>query len=129
MVYNYVYKFTGSEIMNRIKQLREENNWTQLELSKKMNCAMSSIAMYENETRKPSMEVLIKLSEIFDCSIDYILGKSDIRNPENTNLDKLQIGLSTKDYSNISDEQLKQIEDFAKFVLKDNKKEDKEKNE
>lgn len=115
--------------MNRIKQLREENNWTQLELSKKMNCAMSSIAMYESETRKPSMEVLLKLSEIFDCSIDYILGKSDIRNPENTDLDKLQIGLSTKDYSNISDEQLKQIEDFAKFVLKDNKKEDKEKNE
>lgn len=68
--------------MNRIKQLREENDWTQLELSKKMNCAMSSIAMYENETRKPSMEVLIKLSEIFNCSIDYILGKSDIRNPE-----------------------------------------------
>ena len=66
--------------MNRIKQLREENNWTQLELSKKMNCAMSSIAMYENETRKPSMEVLIKLSEIFDCSIDYILGKSNNRN-------------------------------------------------
>lgn len=115
--------------MNRIKQLREENNWTQLELSKKMNCAMSSIAMYESETRKPSMEVLLKLSEIFDCSIDYILGKSDIRNPENKDLDKLQIGLSAKDYSNISDEQLKQIEDFAKFVLKDNKKEDKEKNE
>lgn len=68
--------------MNRIKQLREENNWTQLELSKKMNCAMSSIAMYESETRKPSMEVLLKLSEIFDCSIDYILGKSNIRNPE-----------------------------------------------
>lgn len=68
--------------MNRIKQLREENNWTQLELSKKMNCAMSSIAMYESETRKPSMEVLLKLSEIFDCSIDYILGKSDIRNTE-----------------------------------------------
>lgn len=60
---------------------------------------------------------------------DYLLDKSDIRNPENTDLDKLQIGLSTKDYSNISDDQIKQIEDFAKFVLKDNKKEDKEKNE
>ena len=68
--------------MNRIKQLREENKWTQLELSKKMNCAMSSIAMYENETRKPSMEVLLKLSEIFNCSLDYLLGKSDIRNPD-----------------------------------------------
>ena len=113
--------------MNRIKQLREENNWTQLDLSKKMDCAMSSIAMYENESRKPSMEVLLKLSEIFDCSIDYILGKSNIRNPENTDLDKLQIGLSTNDYANISEEQLKQIEDFAKFVLKDNKKDKKEK--
>ena len=68
--------------MNRIKQLREEKKWTQLELSQKMNCAMSSIAMYENETRNPSLEVLVKLSEIFNCSIDYILGKSEIRNPE-----------------------------------------------
>lgn len=113
--------------MNRIKQLREENNWTQLDLSKKMDCAMSSIAMYENEARKPSMEVLIKLSEIFNCSIDYILGKSDIRNPEKANLDNLQIGLSTKDYTNISSEQIKQIEDFAKFVLKDNKKDKEDK--
>ena len=115
--------------MNRIKMLREEFNFTQQDLANKLECSKSVIGLYESETRKPSMEVLLKLSEIFDCSIDYILGKSDIRNPENTDLDKLQIGLSAKDYSNISDEQLKQIEDFAKFVLKDNKKKDKEKNE
>lgn len=66
--------------MNRIKQLREENSWTQLELSQRMNCAMSSIAMYENGNRKPSLEVLIKLSEIFNCSIDYLMCKTDIRN-------------------------------------------------
>lgn len=108
--------------MNRIKFLREELHMTQQELADKLDGAKSTVAMYEKGDRKPSMEVLLKLSEIFDCSIDYILGKSDIRNPENTDLDKLQIGLSTKDYSNISDEQIKQIEDFAKFVLKDNKK-------
>lgn len=68
--------------MNRIKQLREENSWTQLELAKKLNCAMSSIAMYENGDRKPSLEVLIKLSETFDCSIDYLLGKSSARHFE-----------------------------------------------
>ena len=110
--------------MNRIKILREELNMTQQELADKLDGAKSTVAMYEKGDRKPSMEVLLKLSEIFDCSIDYILGKSDIRNPENTNLDKLQIGLSTNDYANISEEQLKQIEDFAKFVLKDNKKND-----
>lgn len=65
--------------MNRIKKLREELHMTQQELADKLGGAKSTIAMYENETRKPSMEVLIKLSEIFDCSIDYLLGKSDMK--------------------------------------------------
>ena len=70
--------------MNRIKLLREEFNYTQQDLANKLESSKSVIGLYENETRKPSMEVLIKLSEIFNCSIDYILGKSDIRNPRNT---------------------------------------------
>lgn len=68
--------------MNRIKLLREELNMTQQELADKLDGAKSTVAMYEKGDRKPSMEVLLKLSEIFDCSIDYILGKSTIRNPE-----------------------------------------------
>lgn len=68
--------------MNRIKILREEFNFTQQDLANKLECSKSVIGLYESETRKPSMEILLKLSEIFDCSIDYILGKSDIRNPE-----------------------------------------------
>ena len=66
--------------MNRIKFLREEFNMTQQELANKINGAKSTIAMYEKGDRKPSLEVLIKLSEIFNCSIDYILCKTNIRN-------------------------------------------------
>ena len=78
--------------MNRIKMLREELNITQQELADKINGAKSTIAMYEKGDRKPSMEVLIKLSEIFNCSIDYLLGKSDVRNLENKiNLDDADI--------------------------------------
>ena len=112
-----------------LKKLRQDNNLTQDELAKKIDTSRSSIANYENDKNMPSVDILEKLAKLFNCTTDYLLGKSDIRNPENKDLDKLQIGLSAKDYSNISDEQLKQIEDFAKFVLKDNKKEDKEKNE
>lgn len=65
--------------MNRIKTLREELKMTQQELADKLDGAKSTVAMYENETRKPSLEVLIKLSETFNCSIDYILCKTDIR--------------------------------------------------
>ena len=68
--------------MNRIKNLREELNITQQELADKLDCSKSVIGLYENDRRKPSLEVLLKLSEIFNCSIDYILGKSDIKNIE-----------------------------------------------
>lgn len=66
--------------MNRIKIMREEFALTQQDLANKIDGAKSTVAMYENETRKPSMEVLIKLSEIFNCSIDYLLCRTDIRN-------------------------------------------------
>ena len=113
--------------MNRIKLLREEKHITQEELAEKLDLSKGIISLYEKEERKPSLEVLLKLSEIFNCSIDYILCKSDIRNPETVDFDadKLRIGLSVKDYSNITDEQRKQIEEFAKYVLKDNLKDDK----
>ena len=69
--------------MNRIKNLREESNITQEELAKKLNLSSKGIvSMYEKEDRKPSLEILIALSKIFDCSIDYILCKSNIRNPD-----------------------------------------------
>ena len=113
--------------MNRIKFLREELNMTQQELANKLNGAKSTVAMYEKGDRKPSMEILLRLSDIFDCSIDYILGKSDIRNPEELDTDKINIGLSKKDYNPPTKEQQDKIEEFARFVLKDNlkKKEDK----
>lgn len=113
--------------MNRIKLLRDEFNMTQQELADKLHGAKSTIAMYESESRKPSLEVLIKLSEIFDCSIDYILGKSDVKKMEQLDSDKINIGLSIKDYNPPTKEQQEKIEEYAKFVLKDNLKKKEEK--
>lgn len=110
--------------MNRIKQLREEFHLTQIQLAEKLNKTQQAISLYENGSNEPDLDGYIMLSKIFNCSIEYIAGKSDIRNPEEIKIDedKLRIGLSTKDYENITEEQKKQIEDFAKYVLKDNKK-------
>lgn len=110
--------------MNRIKQLREEFHLTQIQLAEKLNKTQQAISLYENGSNEPDLDGYIMLSKLFNCSIEYIAGKSDIRNPEEIKIDedKLKIGLSTKDYENITDEQKKQIEDFAKYVLKDNKK-------
>ena len=109
--------------MNRIKFLREESNMTQQELANKLDGAKSTVAMYENETRKPSMEVLLRLSEIFNCSIDYLLGKTDIRNPGkqiDDVLNEAMIGMSKEDYEALTETQKKQIRDFALFVKNQN---------
>lgn len=75
--------------MNRIKMLREELKYTQQDLADRLKCSKSVIGLYESETRKPSLEVLVKLSGIFHVTIDYLLGKSDIRNPEKIDSDSL----------------------------------------
>lgn len=75
--------------MNRIKLLREKYSLSQKELAQRANLSEGSISLYENESRKPSYEVLLKLSEIFNCSIDYIVGKEDDK--QNDILDNLFI--------------------------------------
>lgn len=105
--------------MNRIKYLREEIGYTQQQLADKLESSKSVIGLYENETRKPSLEILVKLSEIFNCSIDYILCKTDVRNPGkqiDDVLNEAMIGMSKEEYDKLTETQKKQIRDFAIFV-------------
>lgn len=108
--------------MNRIKQLRDEFKISQTELGKKLNKTQQQISLYENGTNELDLDGYLLLSNLFGCSIEYIAGKSDIRNPEKIDSDKINIGLSTKDYNPPTKEQQEKIEEFAKFVLKDNLK-------
>lgn len=72
------------QIGARIKQLRTELNLTQEQLANKLESVKgkSSIANYENGSNLPSDEVKLQMCNIFNCSLDYLLCKSDIRNPE-----------------------------------------------
>ena len=107
----------------RIKLLREELGLKQEDLAKKLSVSPSAIGMYERNLREPNNELILKIANFFNVSVDYSLGKSDIRNPEiEIDKDKINIGLSTKDYNPPTKEQQEKIEEFAKFVLKDNLK-------
>ena len=78
--------------MNRIKELRKEINMTQSELAKKLNVAQNTISNWENESRDVDNESLVKLSEIFDVSVDYLLGKTDIKNSLPRNMYPIEEG-------------------------------------
>ena len=117
--------------MNRIKQLREENNITQIQLAKKLNKTQQTISLYENGTNEPDLDGYIILSKLFNCSVEYIAGKTDIRNQNNpiedNILNKTMIGMSREEYEKLTETQKKQIRDFALFVKKQNETDNKEK--
>ena len=68
--------------MNRIKELREEKHITQVRVSIELEVSQETISAYEKGKYFPSAKSLMKLAKIFNTSIDYILGISDIRNPQ-----------------------------------------------
>lgn len=69
-----------------LKKLRQEQNLTQEELATKINSSRSNIANYENNNNMPSVEILERLSKIFNVSVDYLLAKTDLRDSEHIKL-------------------------------------------
>ena len=57
----------------RLKELRLENGYTQQDVAKAILCATSTYAHYEKDERGIDQDTLIKLSNFFKVSIDYIL--------------------------------------------------------
>lgn len=63
--------------MNRIRFLREEAGLTQEVLAKKIGVSRQVLGNYEKEINYPSPDLLCKFADFFDCSIDYLIGRSD----------------------------------------------------
>jgi transcriptional regulator with XRE-family HTH domain len=77
--------------MERLKQLREEKNMTQVRLAIELGVSQETISGYEIGKAVPPADMLIKLANVLDTSVDYILGRTD---------DKRFIKLLKSDLSN-----------------------------
>ncbi|MBQ8559833.1 MAG: helix-turn-helix transcriptional regulator [Tyzzerella sp.] len=74
---------------NTLKNLRESNNVTQDELAKYLKVSRPTIAGYETKNHQPDFERLIKLSEYFQVSIDYLIkGKEADKSASKSSLDQ-----------------------------------------
>lgn len=63
--------------LERLADLRESRNWTQKYVASYLCVTQRSYGHYENGTRSLPLEHLIKLTELYDVSSDYILGITD----------------------------------------------------
>lgn len=61
----------------RIRDLREDSDFTQKYVSEYLMCDQSLYSKYERGERQLPLEFAIKLAELYETSLDYIVGLSD----------------------------------------------------
>ncbi|SBW10145.1 conserved hypothetical protein [uncultured Eubacteriales bacterium] len=74
------------ELGRKLRELRQERQWTQGQVAKRIGVTASVISAYENGIRQPSYESLIKLVRLYAVSADYLLGTSGRRTVESQHL-------------------------------------------
>ena len=61
----------------RLKELREEHNFTQKQIGDAILSNQSNVARWEKEINQPTAEFIIRLADFFEVTTDYLLGRSD----------------------------------------------------
>lgn len=107
-----------ASIGERIKSLRETEGLTQIQLSKKLNISNTTLSQYENGQRVPGDEIKTKIAIIFDVSLDYLMGRTDIKTTMSQDGQQLseeqkRILLTVSDLS-VAD--LKKVIDYAELL-------------
>ena len=70
----FKWNFCEANVMENLKRIRKEKKLTQLEVAKALDITVSAYGNYELGQRSPTPEMLIKLANYFNVSIDEILG-------------------------------------------------------
>ncbi|GAE24634.1 HTH-type transcriptional regulator AnsR [Halalkalibacter wakoensis JCM 9140] len=102
-------------MLKRLAELRKDKNWSMQETADRLGIAKSTYAGYESGYRMPSIQALIELADLYDTTVDYLLGReedhvSKINLTELINLEKTRLYL---DQLPISTEELM---DFIAFT-------------
>lgn len=104
------------EFKDRLKELREELNKTQKEVANNLDIPYINYHKYEKGIHEPDIETIKTLAAYFDVSIDYLLGKTLIRNIQHAKeLENIYIALD-KDLKdlNLTPDTLRKIVSIAK---------------
>ena len=66
-------------LAKRLKQCRKEKGLTQWEVAVYCDISEKAYQNYELMTREPKLEILAKIADLFDVSLDYLIGRTDVK--------------------------------------------------
>ena len=67
--------------VNRIKEIREDKGYTQTEIAKKLGITQRNYSYFETGQTALTEEILNKIANLYNTSIDYLLYRTDVREP------------------------------------------------
>jgi len=106
-----------ADIKDRILSLRNEKELTQEKMAKIFNVGLSTVSMWERGERIPRPKILQEICDYFNVDMDYLMGRSDIKNRYQAGLkydweeDKSQ-KKENNIFSKLTDEELAKLEKF-----------------
>lgn len=68
-------------IYERIRNLREDADFTQQQIADKLFVNRRTYSSYENGVRSMPIEILSRIADIFNTSTDYLIGRTDVKKP------------------------------------------------
>ena len=107
-------------MINNLKEARLKNGYTLEQVAQKLSTTRAAISMYENGKREVNNNLLVKFSELYGVSTDYLLGKETSSNNifnENT-VSIFGYGGKRRDY-HLSEENAKLLEQLAEKMSKE----------
>ncbi|GEA37538.1 helix-turn-helix domain-containing protein [Enterocloster clostridioformis] len=69
--------FYPPSFATRLNELRVSRNLTMEQLGKDLSTTRGTISNFENEQRKPSLDMVIRIADYFQVSIDYLVGRTN----------------------------------------------------
>ncbi len=84
---------------NKINEFRKQFNLTQDELAEKMDVSPQAVSKWENDISMPDVNVLVKLADLFDVSLDYLLRDKETPKAEQPQEEKQEKTTPKKDIS------------------------------
>lgn len=106
--------------IKRLTELMEEFEMTQIQLAQKIDITNVTISRYLSGERKPRIEIVTKIANVFSVSTDYLLGLSDERNT-NKNNDEEFISFY-EDYKDLDEDDKDMLKAMFEAIKKKKKK-------
>ena len=77
------------EFAERLKTLRKQVKLTQAQIAKKLDISQQAYASWERGVKKPKQENLVRIAQILNVSVDYLVGNSEEKSDELDNIELL----------------------------------------